>query len=326
MVTAAEIRGAATADILAGAGVARAVLEDPDARLPAAVVMGIWSELRRRTGDATLQLAAPACLPWGKYRVIDYLVAASTTIGGGVDRFARFFALIADAVTLTIGHDDGAHFVTVARSDGGPVAPVYVDYVFAALVTRIRLHIRPGLRVLRVELRQGEPEDAASYADTFASPVVFGAVADRLFFADAEWNASPLNADGALAQLMEDHAHMLAAQRQSSVGEDDGFLRSVQDAITAALPEAATIENVARALHVSVRTLQRRLGEGGMTFRDVSEAIRGQLAAQYLADAKVGIAEVAFLLGFSDQTSFNRAFRRWTGDTPGRWRKRRQIA
>ena len=77
------------------------------------------------------------------------------------------------------------------------------------------------------------------------------------------------------------------------------------------------------AMHVSVRTLQRRLVEAGTTFREVSDLVRDQLAEEYLSDPRVSIPEVAFLLGFSDQSSFNRAFRRWTGQSPGEWRRRR---
>ena len=86
------------------------------------------------------------------------------------------------------------------------------------------------------------------------------------------------------------------------------------------------MEAVARALHMSVRTLQRRLVASGVTFREVADAVRMQLAEEYLSDRAVSTAEVAFLLGFSDQTAFNRAFRRWTGQSPGRWRRGRAHA
>jgi hypothetical protein len=171
MVRAAESRGVETADLLRAAGVARELLDDPDARLPGPTVLAIWSALRERTGDPALQLVAPACLPFGAYRVIDYLVGASATVGDGMRRFAGYFRLIADAVTLTIADNGAEHAVCLAMADGGAVPPVYVDYVFAALVTRIRMQIRPGLRVLRVELRQAEPPVAAPYAKVFGAPV-----------------------------------------------------------------------------------------------------------------------------------------------------------
>ncbi|HEX4935845.1 MAG TPA: AraC family transcriptional regulator ligand-binding domain-containing protein, partial [Gemmatimonadaceae bacterium] len=108
MVRMAEARGAAAEQVLRALGVERDVLEVPDARLPATTVLAVWNALRERTGDPALQLHAPSILPFGAYRVIDYLVAASPTLGEGVRQFARFFGLIAEGVALTIErHGDG---------------------------------------------------------------------------------------------------------------------------------------------------------------------------------------------------------------------------
>lgn len=320
MVRTAEARGVQTADLLRTVGITREYLDDPDARLSGAAVLTLWNALRQRTADPALQLTAPASLPFGAYRVIDYLVGASATVGDGIRRFARFFGLIADAVTLTIDRDGENYCLSLARADGSPVPPVYVDYVFAALVSRIRMRIRPGLQVLRVELRQPQPPSTAPYFETFRAPVCFGAAADRLCFSEEEWEAPMDSADPALAPVLEEHARILAQRIPHAAS---GFTAAVQKTIASVMPEGGSAEDVARALHVSVRTLQRKLVPTGTTFREVSETVRGQLAQEYLADPAVSIAEVACLLGFSDQTSFTRAFRRWTGDSPGRWRRRR---
>lgn len=320
MIRTAAARGIETDDLLQGAGLTREFLEDPDARIPGPTVLALWNALRERTADPALQLAAPASLEFGAYRVIDYLVAASATVGEGVQRFARFFALIADAVVLDIHPDDAGYCLCLAMADGGPVPPVYVDYIFAALVTRIRTGIRCALRVHRVELRQPEPPATGPYADLFRAPVCFGAAADRLCFSGAEWVSTMDSPDPVLARLLEEHARILAGRVPQAT---TGFTAEVQRAIASALPEGGSAENVARAMRISVRTLQRKLVETGTTFREVADTVRGRLAEQYLSDRKVSIAEVAFLLGFSDQTSFNRAFRRWTGESPGRWRRRR---
>jgi AraC-like DNA-binding protein len=319
MVRTAEARGVETADLLDQAGLTHAFLEDPDSRLPGPTVIGIWNALRARAGDPALQLVAPTTLPFGAYRVIDYLVGASATVGEGVERFARFFKLIADSVSLTTSEQGDERCLLLARADGGAVPPVYVDYVFAAFVSRVRMRIRPGLKVQRVELRQPEPAASAPYRDAFRSPVWFGATADVLCFSAEEWEARNESADAALALVMEEHARILARKLPHAAA---GFSADVQKTIATARPECGSAEDVARALHVSVRTLQRKLVETGTTFRAVSEIVRGQLAEGYLADPRVSIAEVAFMLGFSDQSSFNRAFRRWTGEAPGRWRRR----
>ncbi len=317
MVQAAEARGLQCAELLAGARLTRGFLEEPDARIPGPTVLALWNALRERTGDPALQLTAPTCLPFGAYRVIDYLVAASPTVGEGVRRFAGYFRLIADAVALEVVEEGADHCLCLA-SQGGPVPPVYVDYVFAALVSRVRMRIRPELRVLRLELRQGEPTWSAAYGEVFRAPVRFGAAADRLCFSDEEWRAPTLSGDSALALLLEEHARILAHRLPR---EASSFAATVQKTIASAPATRGSAEDIARALHVSVRTLQRKLVATGTTFRELSESVRGQLAREYLARPQVSITEVAFLLGYRDQSSFNRAFHRWTGESPGRWRR-----
>ena len=318
MVRAAQARGFGTEDLLQKAGLTCASLEDPDARIPGSTVVALWNALRERTGDYALQLAAPVALPFGGYRVIDYLVATSPTVGEGLGRFARFFELIAHGATLSMGAGPNERRLVLASADGGAVPPVYVDYVFAALVGRIRMRIRRNLEVLRVDLRQPRPTWAQAYEDTFRAPVVFGAQADRLCFTEAEWDAPTESGDEALAALVEEHARLLT--RQIPV-QARGFRAEVERAIAASLPDGRSAAFVARTLHVSVRTLQRKLSEEGATFRDVADVVSARLALRYLENAAVSIAEVAFLLGFADATAFNRAFRRWTGQSPGRWRR-----
>ena len=319
MVLTTEARGFATEDLLERASISRETLEDPDARIPVQDALALWQALIERTGDAGLPLAAPTELPFGAYRVIDYLVAASVTVGEGIERFARFFRLIADAVVLEIVRDRDAYCLCLQMAGGAPVPPVYVEYVFAALVGRVRMRIRPELQIHRVELRRPRPRDLAPYLERFRAPIHFGAARDRLCFTASEWASPTVDADDALAHLLEEHARMLAARRPAAPA---GFVTSVQSSIMAGLPETADEESVAHALYVSRRTLQRKLAQQGTSFRAVLDDVRRGLAESYLADGGVSIQEVAFMLGFSEQSSFHRAFQRWTGSAPGRWRRR----
>jgi AraC-like DNA-binding protein len=317
MLRTAESRGFRTDDLLEAAGLVRHTVEDPDARIPAPAVLALWDALRRRSGDAALQLAAPLVLPFGAYRVIDYMVDASATVGEAVGRFVRFFRLIADEMRLTIEGDGAVWSLELSLADGSAVPAMYVDYVFAALVGRMRMKPRRHLKVWLVELRHDTPSDAAPYTACFRAPVHFGAGADRLCFDAAEWDSPMDNADAALARLLEEHAQMLATSLPEG---SDGFVAAVRNAYIASLPDDARVEVVARRLYVSGRTLQRKLVASGTTFRAVCDASRRGLGEAYLANPQVSLSEVAFLLGFSDQTSFNRAFRRWTGISPGMWR------
>ena len=319
MLRAAEARGCDTSEPLAAVGLARETIDDADARIPAPAALALWAELCRRTGSH-LQLTAPAILPFGAYRVIDYIVGASATVGDGVRRFGDYFCLIADGRRMSLGCEGGEHWLEMTLADGRPTPGLFVDYAFAALVIRIRMKIKTSLRVKRVEVRHAAPGDPAPYTECFQAPVQFGAPHDRLVFDDEEWRAPMDTPDETLASMLEDHARMLAAQRAGESEDNDDFVRDVRRAVTAALPEDVSASTVASRLCVSVRTLQRKLDQAGTTFRDVTDAARRDLAQGYLVDPSVSIAEVAYLLGFSDQPSFNRAFRRWTGAAPGVWR------
>jgi len=323
MVRAAAARGFPTADLVARVSLTPEILEDPDARIPGDAALQLWQALIERTGDPALQLAAPTQLPFGAYRVIDYLVGASATVGEGVLRFAQFFRLIADAISLTVEEEPDGQRLCLKTVGGGAVPSVYVDYVFAALVGRIRMRIRPELQLRGVELRRPPPADPRPYEACFRAPVRFSAELDRLCFTAAEWAAPIAGADEALARVLEEHARVLEARLPEAATD---FISEVRSSIVATLPDSADEDHVARALHMSTRTLQRNLSGAGTTFRTVLDDVRSGLAESYLADGRVSIPEVAFLLGFSEQSSFHRAFLRWTGSSPGRWRRERKVS
>jgi AraC-like DNA-binding protein len=119
-----------------------------------------------------------------------------------------------------------------------------------------------------------------------------------------------------LAQVLEAHAR-IKLQRPTG-GGTLGF--ELQRAILAALPEGARMADVARALHLSPRTLQRRLAQAGSSYREALDGVREEVACRHLEDPSLSLAEVGLLLGFGEASSFHRAFERWTGRSPGRWR------
>src|SRR5690606_38635184 len=143
---------------------------------------------------------------------------------------------------------------------------------------------RVGLQVLRLELRQPKPPWLPAYADVFRAPVCFDAAADSLYFSADEWRAPMDHADATLAQLMEEHARILT-DRMPRASSD--FVGAVRKAIAANMANGASARAVSRALNVSIRTLQRKLELAGTTYRDISDAVRAQLAQNYLADPRV---------------------------------------
>ncbi len=319
MVLAADAAGSDVDDLLAEVGIGRGDLVNPEVRLPLKDVLALWDRIRDRVGNRTLQLEAPSHLPVGAYKVMEYLIDASPTVGEAIGRFARFFRLIADYVRIFVEPGDGEKRMGITMADGSPAPPIFVDYTFAALTSRMRVRTRPGMAVKRVEFRYSSPQDPSPYESLFLAPVLFDRSGDWLCFSSEEWAAPTERGDESLALLMEEHARILAERLPEP---PMGIVSDVRQAILGALPENPGAEEVARTLHLSTRTLQRKLAGAGASFSEVSDGVRSELAKEYLSDRDVRISEVAFLLGFSEQSSFNRAFRRWTGQPPRRWREK----
>ena len=117
---------------------------------------------------------------------------------------------------------------------------------------------------------------------------------------------------------MEQHAQLLMASRPMP----DDLIGQVRQQIVRGLDSGKiTREDVAKRLHMSVRTLQRRLDDNGIVFSDLVDEIRKEMAKSYLQAGELTLTEIGFLLGFAEQSSFTRAFKRWTGQTPLEFRR-----
>jgi AraC-like DNA-binding protein len=173
----------------------------------------------------------------------------------------------------------------------------------------------------RVLFTHEAPASLDEYVATFdGRPIEFGAPLSG-FELDAAWLDAPLaTAEPRLHALLVDQAdRMLALPRHA-----DDVRGRVQRAIASELSEGdPSICRIAEKLHMSPRTLERRLEREGTTFSAVQDALRRDLALRYVENASLELTEVAFLLGFSQTTGFHRAFKRWTGQTPLEHRRAR---
>jgi AraC-like DNA-binding protein len=170
-----------------------------------------------------------------------------------------------------------------------------------------------------VRWRHAEPPSPEVQRAFFAAPVRFGAARDELVL-PVEATEAPLLArdpglSGVLGRVLEQMCAGL---------EKKDLLRDVKSCIGGMLSRGApSVDDIARALSTSGRTLQRRLRENHTTFSELVASFQHELSLAYLRDPSLSVGEVAYLVGFADTTSFHRAFRRWTGDTPAGVRRQR---
>jgi AraC-like DNA-binding protein len=312
--------GLDTDRILDSAGVSRSTIEDPDSRIPIKQVAALWQKAYELSGDPNLALHAIEVLPFGAYRVIDYLFSSAPTIGAGLVKVSEYFPLINSVVRLrhTVT-DSHVAFAVEAPTVPAVITRPYAEYTLAACFLHARVATDPPFRLMRVDFSHPAPPDTREHERVFGCPVRFGAEACQLMIARHVWDTPRTESDPTLFSLMGTHARMLLDQLPST-GDVAG---RVCQAIAAQLHGGDPgLESIARELATSPRTLQRRLKERGVLFNDLLDETRCQAAKAYLTQRDIASSEVAFLLGFAEQSSFNHAFKRWSGLTPTDYRRR----
>ena len=198
------------------------------------------------------------------------------------------------------------------------------DSVLAGILTFVSWLAHERLPVHEIGLPYPEPDAAirAAHAQVFGPVVVYGVPAAYGRFDAALLDRPVPNADGSMLKVLQRHADELLAARLRETSEPR-IVTDVRREVAAQLAnDRARVDDVATALALSTRTLQRKLAEAGTNFQAVHDAARQALAEELLRDSQLNLTDVAFMLGYREQSSFNRACREWFGNTPARTRER----
>lgn len=294
------------------------------------VPLAAWQELLARTlalgsSPHATALAIGARVKPRHVGVLGYLVLASETLAEALQSYQRYETLFYGAALAEVHVDNNEVELRWPRQpalDG----TLHDACGIAALVTFMQQQVASPPPPSHIGFPFPAPADAAelaAYRDFFACPVHFGDSQVRIRFPLAYLGLPMLHSDPGLRLLLDQQARALLAALPAA----DAFDRALQQTLLKLLPEGqASVARTAAALHVSVRTLQRRLEARGLGWQQMLDRSRAELAREYLGDRGLALTDIALLLGFSEQSAFTRAFRRWTGETPAQVRKRLREA
>lgn len=313
----AASQGADVVSITSACGLELADLEDPELRVPRDRWARVWELVEAELGDPAIALHVAEAIPFGAFDVVDYVAATSPTFAEGLRRVSKYFRLIHDQTAFEI--DDAGvlrHFMY-----GEPLGAMRyaAEFSLASVVTRFRHSTRAAIGALEVRFRHPAPAMGADvYPAFFGGPVRFDAGENAIVLDPTALALPNMRADELLNEVLRRHAEaQIARLPDASTAEE-----SVRDALRRAFIDGEpTVDDVSRRLNTSSRTLQRRLQEEATSFNEILDDERRAIAVRFLTGSRMSISEVGFLLGFSDPSAFHRAFRRWTGQTPGDFRR-----
>ena len=295
--------------------------DEPDARLPAALVPLTLAKAAALLPEPRLGLILATVADPNRHGLLDYLAASSPTLGDAWKRIGRYVALWNEGMEIGVAAPTGSEVCIELRPTIDHASEDGLRHLFglagATLVLAGRSLTGGKASPVAIEFASPAPQNPKSWSDVISVPTLFGAPSTRIVYPASDAGSPLVGADSALALILERYATELLASRARTLtwrGQVSGLI--VRD-----LPKGCCdLPSVAKSLAVGERTLQRRLQEEGTTFDAVHDEARHGLALSYLRDRTLGVGEVAWLLGFANLPSFYRAFRRWTGSTPGDYR------
>jgi AraC-like DNA-binding protein len=285
------------------------LVADDDARISPAQFCVAWGELVRLT-KPDIALAIANAIPPGAFGIVEYVCRSAPTVREALLQWVRYLNLLDDAVVVGLVVEGERACLRVEVESEAP-APGAHELCFALVAQRVRQLSALPFRITAVEFvhRVGDP---AAYRAFFDAPVQFGAPINQLVFPAAALDASLTSSDPGLLAILTRAADELAARAPADPSLQAQVARVLRDALRA---DEGHVDHVAKRLGLTSRSLQRRLKDEGTSFNLVREQVRRDLTQRYLAE-NLSIAEISFLLGFSEPSAFFRAFKRWTGMTP----------
>ena len=250
-----------------------------------------------------------------------YFYASSTArdLGEALALFSRYCRIANEAFRLTQRSADSAvefEFVGLPRH----ASRHNMEYVVAAIGAALRMVSGRKLVPTKVAFVHNRNSDLREFERFFGCPVEFGAPKTVFQISEDALRLPLITADPKLLRVLRPYCDAAATERNIK----PGTLRTAVEAeVEKLLPHGkAKAENVAEALALSLRTLARRLADEGTTYGEVVDQLRRSLATQYLNDPGMSLGQIAWLLGYEGSTSFNHAFKRWTGRSPSADRNR----
>jgi AraC-like DNA-binding protein len=304
-------------ELVARVGLDLAKAANPDWRVSQAVFNELLELSIAATGDEAFGLLAAEQLQPQVLHSLGLAWLASDTVYDGLKRLQRFGRLVATGIDLELREEgDSVHLLLGYDSHVENVVPASRDYAVGIVTRMCRLTLGEYLAPVSIELERPPPAEPERWEYLLASRVIFDAPANCITWSSADIMEPLVTGDPALARINDEHT---AAFLDSFLARS--ITREVVDKIVEHLPDGPPgQQQVATALHMSNRTLQRKLREEGTSFKDLLQDTRMQLAGRYLRSPGRSVVETAYLLGFSEPSTFSRAFKRWAGQSPMEYR------
>jgi len=309
--------GVPVQEVLRKAGLPHDLFQQTRILVSTEELFALWHAVESVSGDPLIGLRLGVETRTERFHPMGIAALSTENFVEAVKHMARFKKLTVPEEIVSSMNDEefSINFRWLQAVEAEPRA--LTDHCFAWMVTIAQHGTGKPVTPLRVEYIQPR-SNVRAMERHFGCPVISGASRNAIVFRAEDAMLPFVTRNMELLDMLAPQFDEQMKLHQAADSFVELVRRAIQDRLTGQRP---SIEVVARALHMSSRTLQRRLQEGGSSFQRVLDEARHQMARYYLSNSALELNEAAYLLGFQDPNSFGRAFRSWEGVPPGDWRE-----
>ena len=314
-------REARLGPILERMGLAEDQLRAPEIRVDHALQDEIFALAESLTGDPDVGLHAGETTHLMHFGILGQLAMTCRSVRDLIDLHGRFQRLISTGARISYREQGDQVIGEAIFAENARPTRHTIEYTLASHTTLARLLTGAPMILSRLEVTYARPTVSSEQERLFACPTTYLCERERFFLPAALLDLPLVMGDSESRRVLESEARRRLDAISSSSETEDPELTEVRKLIRDRLHQGAPdVRTAARALGMSVRTLQRRLEQHGLSYRELLDDIRREGVERYLGDTSLSQVDVAALLGYADQSTFHRAFRRWFAMTPGEYR------
>lgn len=323
----ASSRGVPRDELLRAAGLAPEALAAPDELVPYASLFSLWELLLQRCPGEPLGLEYARRIPVSVVGIVGHVLRHSETLRQGVAAYGRFCRLMDPYLLITVEARGEVAHLALEHDPRVLAMAEPIELMIAALARFIALYLGGAARPIEAMFRHPRRHPPSLYEEALGAPARFEAGATGLVYDARVLDAPVVGADPLVRDYLIRHAeHLLSARAAPSSAAPLASAAPLDARVRARIDERldrgdVVQEAIARSLGMSTRSLQRALKDLGTSFTAQLDEVRRRKALDLVRRRDLALQEIAFLLGYGEPRNFYRSFRRWTGTTPGEYRR-----
>jgi AraC-like DNA-binding protein len=304
-------------------GINPSLLSNPDARIPSSAWDAVTLEAAEYIPDPAFGLLAARCWHPSNLGALGYAWLTSSTLRTALGRLVRYWRLLGEASSGRLEESSSGLMLVVERQAPDPATnEIMVDFAMSLVMDMCRMNAGSTLRPAAVEMRRARPKDRSPYRRFYGCAVHFDADEDGITVSYKDVDRALPTSNRQIAATMD----RILVERLAELDKSDIVARCQANLLEQLSSGDVSEDAMADQLHMSRRTLQRKLADSDLTYKQLVDDTRRDLAMRHLDDPRHSITDITFLLGFSQQSAFTRAFKRWTGMSPSEYRARHSIS